>query len=162
MRATVWSRSKMCEEDGTLKEWKGQDCLSLRLINDSSKTCQTVQDAHLQLGSEEWLIRHHLWINGSNIFCDSSIHSNGTTIWCGSGLWIWDKVLCALVLWFQIGKLLFEKFWDFQDRLLYWTSWGYPALPGYATHDLLFWFAPNVCFDQGCVIALKNWKLQPN
>jgi hypothetical protein len=39
---------------------------------------------------------------------------------------------------------------------LWLTSWGYPALPGNATRDLLFWFAPNVCFDRGCMIVLKN------
>ncbi len=26
---------------------------------------------NLQLGSEEWLTRHHLWINGNHILCDS-------------------------------------------------------------------------------------------
>jgi hypothetical protein len=41
---------KGCKEEGTLKEWKGA----------------------LQLGSEEWLNRHYLWINGNHICSDSS------------------------------------------------------------------------------------------
>ncbi len=61
-----------CKEEGNLKEWKGQDCFSLECIHDSGKRCQMVEDINLQLRSEEWLIRRHLWINGNNIFCDKS------------------------------------------------------------------------------------------
>ncbi len=56
--------------EGHLGNEKGQDCFSFRCINDSGKICQMVEDVNLQLGSEEWLIRHHLRINGNHIICD--------------------------------------------------------------------------------------------
>jgi hypothetical protein len=36
----------------------GQDCFSLRWINDGGKRSKMVEDANLPQGSEEWLIRH--------------------------------------------------------------------------------------------------------
>ncbi len=43
-------------------------------VNDNDKRCQVVEDVNLQLGSEEWLIRRHLQVNGNHILCDT-IHS---------------------------------------------------------------------------------------
>ncbi len=73
----------------------------------------------------------------------------------------------------QSFKKLWDQKWIMEDEMfkqglksyfpkLGFTSWGYPALPRNATCDFLYWFAPNVCFDRGCMIVLKNWKLQPN
>ncbi len=37
-----------------------------------TKDAKLVEDGNLQLGSEEWLIRRHLLINGYYIFCDTT------------------------------------------------------------------------------------------
>ncbi len=39
---------------------KGPDGIINRWIDDNSKRCSVVEDANLELGSEEWLIRRHL------------------------------------------------------------------------------------------------------
>ncbi len=90
---------------GTLRNEKVQDCLSLRWINDSDKRCQVVEDVNLQLGSEEWLIRRHLWINDNQILCDIMIEKLKRQ---DSKVWVFVyKPRCILTIWNGYYSFLF-------------------------------------------------------
>jgi hypothetical protein len=119
---------------------KGQDCLSLRWVNYCGKRYQVVEDVNLQLGSEEWLIFHHLQVNGNHILCDKSFcfkKSYGVFIcmywigvalyghllgypWCCPFEWNWSFfVYFTDKCFWDIFSALTEQFF-FEEKFLSW------------------------------------------